>query len=116
MVSNMQKRFDEYFAKVILESCFPEKFSNLQIADTPDLRYGNCIGIEVTNCIPNEVAEAFSLWNKVAKQEASPRILERLEQLSNIVYPKGDELIWEQRAYSEDNIVDTPVQDFICAV
>lgn len=35
-----QKRFDEYFAKVVLEKCFPEKFIDLQIADKPDLRYG----------------------------------------------------------------------------
>ncbi len=33
-----QKRFDEYFAKVILEKCFPKKFNHLQIVDKPDLQ------------------------------------------------------------------------------
>lgn len=77
----MQKRFDEYFAKVVLERCFSDKFTDLQIADKPDLRYGSKIGIEVTNCMPTRVAEAFNLWHKVEKQgdKTPPRVLERLE-------------------------------------
>ena len=63
-----KKRFDEYFAKVVLEYCFPKRFTDLQIADKPDLRCGNAIGIEVTNCMPKEAAEAFNLWHRVAKQ------------------------------------------------
>ena len=93
-----QKRFDEYFAKVVLERCFPEKFIDLQIADKPDLRCGTEIGIEVTNCMPKKAVEAFKLWHKVSKQgeQTSPRIFERLEQLKDTVHLVGKELIWEQ--------------------
>ena len=113
-----QKRFDEYFAKIILEQCFPEKFIDLQIADKPDLRSGSEIGIEVTNCMPKEAVEAFNLWHRVAKQgeQTPPRILERLEQLKDTVHREGDELIWEQGSCVEDDIDNSPIKEFINAV
>lgn len=102
-----QKRFDEYFAKVILEKCFPEKFFNLQISDKPDLWHGNEIGIEVTNCMPARVAEAFNLWHRVARQgeQTPPRILERLEQLDEVQLI-DNELIWMQGMYSQEELED----------
>ncbi len=113
-----QKRFDEYFAKVVLEKCFPEKFSDLQIADKPDLRSGSEIGIEVTNCMPKEAVEALNLWHRAAKRgEQTPqRILERLEQLKDTVHREGDELIWEQGSYVENDIDNSPIKEFINAV
>ncbi len=102
-----QKRFNEYFAKIVLERCFPKKFSNLQISDKPDLRYGTQIGIEVTNCMPTRVAEAFNLWHRVAEQgtQTPPRILERLEQLDEVQLV-DDELIWMKGMYSQDELID----------
>lgn len=113
-----QKRFDEYFAKVVLEECFPYKFSDLQISDKPDLRHGNKVGIEVTNCMPQEAVEAFNLWHRVAKQgeQTPPRILERLEQLKDTVHLEGNELIWEQGSYVDDDIDNSPIKEFVNAV
>lgn len=113
-----QKRFDEYFAKVVLEKCFPEKFSDLQLSDKPDLRCGNEIGIEVTNCMPKEAVEAFNLWHRAAKQgeQTPPRILERLEQLKNIVHLEDNKLIWEQDSYVEDDIDNSPIKEFVKAI
>lgn len=112
-----QKRFEEYFAKVVLESCFSDKFVDLQISDKPDLRYKTEIGIEVTNCMPKEVAEAFNLWHRVAKQgtQTPPRILERLEQLKDAVHLVGDELVWEQGSYVDDDIDNSPIKKFVNA-
>lgn len=109
-------RFDEYFAKVVLEFCFPEKFANLQVLDKPDLQSGQDVGIEVTNCMPKEVAEAFNLWHRVAKQgeQTSPRVLERLQQLDMVQLENG-KLIWNQGTYTE-NIENSPLQIFIDAV
>ena len=103
----VQKRFDEYFAKVVLESCFPERFNDLLISDKPDLHSGNRVGIEVTNCMPTRVAEAFNLWDRVAKQgkQTPPRILERLEQLDEVQLVDG-ELIWMQGMYSQEEMDD----------
>lgn len=114
----MQKRFDEYFAKVVLEYCFPERFVDLKIADKPDLRQGCQIGIEVTNCMPKEAVEAFNLWRRAAKQgeQTPPRILERIEQLKDIVHLEGNSLIWEQGSYINDDISNSPIKEFIKAV
>lgn len=114
----MRKRFDEYFAKVVLEYCFPERFVNLKIADKPDLRQGCQIGIEVTNCMPKEAVEAFNLWHRAAKQgeQTPPRILERIEQLKDIVHLEGNSLIWEQGSYINDDINNSPIKEFIKAV
>ena len=113
-----QKRFDEYFAKVVLEKCFPEKFIDLKISDKPDLRSGSDIGIEVTNCMPKEAVEAFNLWHRVDKQgeQTSPRILERLEQLKDIVHLEGNQLIWEQCSYVDGDIDNSPIKEFVKAV
>ncbi len=111
-----QKRFEEYFAKVVLESCFPDKFVDLQISDKPDLRYKSEIGIEVTNCMPKRVGEAFNLWHKVAKQgeQTSPRIIERLDQLKEVEH-YGRGLVWQQGTYT-NNIDDSPIKHFLNAV
>lgn len=113
-----QKRFDEYFAKVVLESCFPKRFTDLQISDKPDLRCGSAIGVEVTNCMPKEAVEAFNLWQRVAKQgeQTPPRILERLEQLKDTVHLEDNELIWEQGSYVDDDIDNSPIKEFVNAV
>lgn len=113
-----QKRFDEYFAKVILESCYPKRFTDLQISDKPDLRFGNEIGIEVTNCMPKKVAEAVNLWHRVAKQgeQTPPRILERLEQLKDTVHLEDNNLVWEQGSYVNDDIDNSPIKGFVNAV
>ena len=112
----MRKNFDEYFAKVVLEFCFPEKYSKLQVLDKPDLQSGQDVGIEVTNCMPKEVAEAFNLWHRVAKQgdQTPPRILERLQQLDMVQLENG-KLIWNQGTYTE-NIENSPLRTFIDAV
>lgn len=112
----MRNNFDEYFAKMVLEFCFPEKYSKLQVLDKPDLQSGQGIGIEVTNCMPKEVAEAFNLWHRVAKQgeQTPPRILERLQQL-DMVQLKNGKLIWDQGTYTE-NIENSPLQTFVDAV
>ncbi|MDE7162590.1 MAG: hypothetical protein K2O44_00735 [Clostridia bacterium] len=111
-----QKRFEEYFAKVVLESCFPDKFVDLHISDKPDLRYKSVIGIEVTNCMPKRAVEAFKLWRRVAKQgeQISPRIIERLEQLKEVEHD-GRGLVWQQGTYT-DNIDDSPIKHFLKAV
>ena len=109
-------KFEEYFAKVVLESCFPDKFFNLQVFDKPDLQCGTELGVEVTNCMHREVAEAFNLWHRVSKQgtQTPQRIFERLEQLNEVQHNEQG-LVWQQGTYT-DNIDDSPIKDFLKAV
>lgn len=114
----MGHNFQEYFAKVVLERCFPNRFKNLQVMDKPDLRCGTKIGIEVTNCLPQKVVEAFNLWHRVRKQgdDTPQRIFERLDQLKDTVHLEGDKLIWEQGSYVIGDMENSPIKDFLNAV
>lgn len=88
----------------------------MQVSDRPDLQLGTSIGIEVTNCMPKRVAEAFNLWHRVAKRrgQTPPRIIERLEQLKEVQLD-SEGLVWQQGTYT-DNIDDSPIKHFLIAV
>lgn len=59
---NGQKRFNEYFAKVILEYCCKDRYSDLEISDKPDLRNKRLnIGIEVAYSMEQDRVEALNL-------------------------------------------------------
>ena len=63
---NGQKRFNEYFAKLILKYCYKDKYSNLQIADKPDLRdIEHNIGIEVVYSMEQDRSEALFLQRQI---------------------------------------------------
>ena len=111
----MQKRFDEYFAKVVLEYCFPERYQNLQVLDRPDLQGGD-IGVEVTNCTPGDVREGFVRCRRVQEcgELASNCDLERIKQLKAVQITECG-LVWNQGTYTE-NIESSPLQTFIDAV
>lgn len=54
--------YDECYAKIVLETFFPERFVNLRIEDKPDLRCPDrSHGIEVTNAMPREEQEALRI-------------------------------------------------------
>lgn len=110
----MQKRFNEYFAKVILENCFPNKFQNIEVSDKPDLRYNeNEIGIEVAYCMPKDVAEAF---NCIKRYELAADIPETTLKKSKRAGITIDEqgILWDQGSYADNMAIDkTPIRYFL---
>lgn len=110
----MQKRFNEYFAKVILENCFPNKFQNIEVSDKPDLRYnGNKIGIEVAYCMPKDVAEAFNCIDRYEKVADIPKkTLKKAEKVGVRVEKIG--VVWHQDSYGDNmSIEKTPIRYFL---
>lgn len=83
--------YEECYAKLILETLFPERYSNLDIADKPDLRSpSNTIGIEVTSATPSSTKESERLWYTMPY--VTPQVAEknkkRMEQLG-VPYTDG---------------------------
>ena len=111
----MQKRFNEYFAKVVLESCFPEKYDALIVSDKPDIRHPvSSIGIEVTYSMPKKEAEAVNLWHRIKNSSTDrPRDAERLKKLG--IDSQAEEFVWNQGSYSAD-ILNSPIKEFFDAV
>ena len=96
----MKKHFNEYFAKVVLESCFPQKFDILEISDKPDLRhFVSGTGIEVTYSMPKKEAEAVNVWHRLynGKSKNCGKDIERLSQLG-IEYDSKS-FVWDQGCY-----------------
>ena len=104
----MRKNFDEYFAKVVLEFCFPERYHDLEVKDKPDLQ-GKEVGVEVTICTPSTVVQAFKAWYKALKYGGKP------PKKQKDVYLEKGKLIWNQGVY-DDSIENSPLQQFINSV
>lgn len=110
----MQKRFNEYFAKVILENCFPNKFQNIEVSDKPDLRYNeNEIGIEVAYCMPKDVVEAFNCIERYEKAEDIPETtLKKARKAGITVDEQG--VLWNQDSYGDNIAIEkTPIRYFL---
>lgn len=107
-------RFNEYFAKIILENCFPNKFQNIEASDKPDLRYnGNEIGIEVAYCMPKEVVEAFNCIERYEKAEDIPeKTLKKARKAGITVDEQG--VLWNQDSYADNMVIEkTPIRYFL---
>ena len=110
----MQKRFNEYFAKVILENCFPNKFQNIEVSDKPDLRYNeNEIGIEVAYCMPKDVVEAFNCIERYEKAEDIPETtLKKAKRTGVTIDEQG--VLWNQDSYADNMVIEkTPIRYFL---
>ena len=110
-----QKRFDEYFTKVVLEYCFPERYHDLEVKDKPDLQ-GKGVGVEVTNCTPPSVREGVARCRRVraAGKFSTNRDLERIKQLRAVqITARG--IVWDQGCYSED-LNKSPLKNILNAV
>lgn len=79
-------RYEEYYAKLILEKYFPERYSDLKPCDRPDLR-DKChnAGIEVTAANDSKDEEAWSLFSDIhylpLDEETKSKKLKKLENL-----------------------------------
>ncbi len=110
----MQKRFNEYFAKVILENCFPNKFQNIEVSDKPDLRYNeNEIGIEVAYCMPKDVTEAFNCIKRYEQAADIPETtLKKAKRAGITIDEQG--ILWDQGSYADNMAIDkTPIRYFL---
>ena len=107
-------RFNEYFAKIILENCFPNKFQNIEASDKPDLRYNeNEIGIEVAYCMPKDVVEAFNCIERYEKAEDIPETtLKKTKRAGVTIDEQG--ILWDQGSYADNMAIDkTPIRYFL---
>lgn len=75
--------YDECCAFLILKELFPERYSNLEIKDKPDLQ-SDTIGIEVTIADDRKHQEALNNWVKAyhcEDESKREKYIERMQQL-----------------------------------
>ena len=79
-----KERYQECYAKVLLERCVPEYRNGIELQDRPDLYCCGCdTGIEVTGIIGKERSEALRLLQRLrdVPDDVRRRRIERLIQL-----------------------------------
>ena len=77
-------RYEECYAKYLLEYLYPTIYSDLLIQDRPDIYDGkNDIGIEVTEAVEQDFKEAHELWLDLPQKapEGQEKSIKRMEKL-----------------------------------
>lgn len=98
---NMKKiyRFEECYAKVLLENLFPERFYQLEIADKPDLQNDSAkIGIEVTTAVKQDEKEKDHLFSMLTHNKGTlvqqNRNKDRIRKLGGQYFDEGIMFSW----------------------
>lgn len=79
----------ECYAKIVLEELLPEKFTNLMLADKPDLQDNDgCVGVEVTRAENPKQIEAESLYSTLHYKNEKKKVhdIDRIEKLGARVH------------------------------
>lgn len=63
------KMYLEYYAKVLLESLYPEIYTDIRNDESPDLRMGSDYGIEVTWAMFENQGQANGVLNRIRGKE-----------------------------------------------
>lgn len=115
---NGQKRFNEYFAKLILEFCYRDKYSNLQIADKPDLRdIEHNIGIEVAYSMEQDRSEALFLKRELSCCTDENRKVKLQKKLDTIHKKhKNDNYEYEYHGNFANGVEDTYLKEIFDCV
>ena len=92
-------RWEECYAKLVLEQTFPERFSQLEIADKPDLQDDlSNMGVEVTTAIAKNEKEKDHLFSELVQGHGTPerqkKSKERIRQLGGIYHDPGVMSSW----------------------
>ena len=86
--------YDECCAKLILEELFPERYSELTLADKPDLQ-GDGVGIEVTTANDQRKMEIEKNWVKANNCDNENQKLYYIERMKQLGFPyQGGILLW----------------------
>ena len=114
---NGQKRFNEYFAKAILEYCYKDKYSDLVIADKPDLRdTQRNIGIEVAYSMEKDRSEALFLHRQIARVDENRKnnLQKKLDKIHR--KHKNDNYEYEYVGRFENGVEDSYLKEIFDCV
>lgn len=88
---DLDTKYTEAYAKIVLEKLYPEEFIDLQLEDKPDLQMKNGqLGIEVVSSEDEKDKHAQSLYSKIrcGKIRNKAKAIKKIEKLGSI-YTSG---------------------------
>lgn len=120
--SHTKMRYDECFAKIVLERFFPNAYNDLLLSDRPDLRDNKkSIGIEVTSSMSSDCQEALALACKIPSMSNEKRN-KQISYLKKKGYVYTEYMMthptrcYEWKCSEYPNIEDTPCGEIFKAV
>lgn len=108
-------RYEECYAKILLERVYPEMYTDLSILDKPDLQNDVLqVGVEVTSAVPSSLREAKACWikaNNTNDKKIKSKYVKRMEQLG-YTYTGGMQNWLKEdidQLYEETSLVDLEI-------
>ena len=90
MKHRLLKTYEEYLAKLLLETFMPEDYSDLVCDDKPDLRMGENIGVEVTRAISEEGQASGIFEHLKGKADVDERHIKTIQDIEyELLYFNG---------------------------
>lgn len=87
LLDHLKTKYDECYAKIVLEELYPEEFYDLELKDKPDLQMENGQrGIEVVISEDKKDLESESLYSKIVhdKIRNKAKAIKKIEKLGSI--------------------------------
>lgn len=116
--SHLIKKYEEFFAKLVLENFFPDRYFDLELSDKPDLRNEKKrIGIEVTSSETQSDRETVRLWSEAIRLpdgKIKDKKINRLKLLG--MEYTGDIQIGQSKCFKSFSLESGPFGEFLHAV
>lgn len=93
MDHDIEKKYLEYFAKVLLETLFPDQYAGLNKYECPDLRMGEKRGIEVTRAMFVNQGQANRILDRIhgkTREQIDPRYINTMDKIQTKILTKPD--------------------------
>lgn len=108
-------RYEECYAKILLERVYPEIYTDLSILDKPDLQNEVLqVGVEVTSAVPSSLREVKACWikaNNTNDMKIKSKYVKRMEQLGYKYTGGMQNWLKEdiEQLYEETSLVDLEI-------
>lgn len=96
MKHDSETKYLEYYAKMLLETYFPEDYFDIRKEESPDLRMGDARGIEVTWAMFENQGQANGILNHIKGKtvnQIDQRYVETMSRIQTEIFTGNDGII-----------------------
>ena len=119
--SQLNKKYEEFLAKLVLENFYPDRYIDLELSDKPDLRNeSKRIGIEVTSSVEQVDREIVRLWSEAVRLPDGRDGREKDKKIKGLkklgINYTGNVQIGKSKHYDSFSIESGPFGELLSAV
>lgn len=116
--SQLNKKYEEFLAKLVLENFYPDRYIDLELSDKPDLRNETMgIGIEVTSSVEQVDREVVRLWSEAVRLPDGREKDKKIKGLKKLgINYTGNVQIGKSKHYDSFSVESGPFGKLLSAV